>query len=226
MAAQREWYEKDYYKILGVGGRRRQGHHQGVPQARARQPPRHAPRRRRRPRSGSRKSALPTTCWATTRSARSTTRFAGSAPRAVPRRPGVAGPAGTTSTSAPMASATCSARCSTVAVAVVAPRRPPGRSAAPTSRPRSRSTSSTPRRASPPRCYLTSDAQCSTCNGSGAKPGTQPKVCSQCGGRGVVDDNQGFFSFSSPCRACGGGGVTIEQPCPTCHGSRVERRAS
>ena len=73
--------------------------------------------------------------------------------------------------------------------------------------------------------YLTSDAQCNTCNGSGAKPGTHPKTCSQCGGRGVVDDNQGFFSFSSPCRACQGRGVVIEQPCPTCRGSGVERKA-
>jgi molecular chaperone DnaJ len=73
--------------------------------------------------------------------------------------------------------------------------------------------------------HLTSDASCSTCSGSGAKPGTSPTVCSQCGGRGVVDDNQGFFSFSSPCRNCQGRGTVIETPCPTCHGSGVERRA-
>jgi len=73
--------------------------------------------------------------------------------------------------------------------------------------------------------YLTTDAQCGTCSGSGAKPGTAPKVCSRCGGRGVIDDNQGFFSLSSPCPACGGRGVTIEQPCPTCHGTGVEKRA-
>lgn len=72
--------------------------------------------------------------------------------------------------------------------------------------------------------YLTTDAQCGTCNGSGAKPGTSPKVCSRCGGRGVVDDNQGFFSFSSPCQACAGRGVTIESPCPTCRGAGVEKR--
>ncbi len=73
--------------------------------------------------------------------------------------------------------------------------------------------------------YLTSDAQCSTCNGSGAKPGTHPRTCSQCGGRGVVDDNQGFFSFSSPCRACQGRGVVIEQACATCRGSGIEKKA-
>ncbi len=72
--------------------------------------------------------------------------------------------------------------------------------------------------------YLTADAQCGTCAGSGAKPGTSPKVCSRCGGRGVIDDNQGLFSFSSPCPTCAGRGVTIEQPCPTCYGTGVEKR--
>jgi molecular chaperone DnaJ len=73
--------------------------------------------------------------------------------------------------------------------------------------------------------HLTSDAQCSTCQGSGARPGTTPKLCPQCGGRGVIDDNQGLFSFSTPCRRCGGAGTVIEDPCPTCHGSGVEKRA-
>jgi molecular chaperone DnaJ len=49
-------------------------------------------------------------------------------------------------------------------------------------------------------------------------------VCSRCGGRGVIDDNQGFFSLSSPCPACTGRGVVIEQPCPTCYGTGVEKR--
>ena len=72
--------------------------------------------------------------------------------------------------------------------------------------------------------HLTADAQCSSCSGSGARPGTSPKTCSSCGGRGSVADNQGMFSFSQPCRLCGGAGSTIEFPCSTCRGSGIERR--
>jgi molecular chaperone DnaJ len=72
--------------------------------------------------------------------------------------------------------------------------------------------------------HLTSDTSCSTCHGSGARPGTAPKVCPQCGGRGVLDDNQGLFSFSTPCASCAGRGSVITDPCPTCHGAGVERR--
>lgn len=72
--------------------------------------------------------------------------------------------------------------------------------------------------------HLTSDAACTTCSGSGAAPGTSPRVCGVCHGRGVTDDNQGFFSLSAPCQACAGRGVVIETPCPTCRGTGVERR--
>jgi molecular chaperone DnaJ len=69
------------------------------------------------------------------------------------------------------------------------------------------------------------DAPCHTCRGTGAAPGTAPTVCPRCGGRGVLDDNQGLFSFSQPCPTCGGRGVRIETPCPTCHGTGAELRA-
>ncbi len=71
---------------------------------------------------------------------------------------------------------------------------------------------------------LTSEAPCETCHGSGAKPGTSPVVCPQCGGRGVLDENQGLFSFSAPCTRCGGRGVVVESPCPTCGGTGSQRR--
>jgi molecular chaperone DnaJ len=72
--------------------------------------------------------------------------------------------------------------------------------------------------------HLTSDAACSTCHGTGARPGTAPQICTVCGGRGVLDENQGFFSFSQPCTTCAGRGTVITDPCETCRGSGVVRR--
>jgi molecular chaperone DnaJ len=72
--------------------------------------------------------------------------------------------------------------------------------------------------------HLTSEAACSTCHGSGARPGTTPHTCPQCQGRGVLDDNQGFFSFSQPCPNCAGQGYVIDDPCPTCRGTGIEHR--
>lgn len=68
------------------------------------------------------------------------------------------------------------------------------------------------------------DAACDTCAGSGAAPGTSAAVCGACGGAGMVADNQGVFSFQRPCGACGGSGRIIETPCPTCRGDGTVRR--
>jgi molecular chaperone DnaJ len=67
-------------------------------------------------------------------------------------------------------------------------------------------------------------ATCTKCHGSGAEPGTAVSTCPTCGGRGVVAQNQGFFSFSQPCPQCGGSGRIVEQPCSQCRGSGVENR--
>ncbi|ACU54866.1 chaperone protein DnaJ [Acidimicrobium ferrooxidans DSM 10331] len=71
---------------------------------------------------------------------------------------------------------------------------------------------------------VTGEAACSVCKGTGAAPGTVPKTCARCNGTGTVSDNQGFFSFSQPCPACHGRGLIIEQPCPSCHGTGTEHR--
>ncbi len=71
---------------------------------------------------------------------------------------------------------------------------------------------------------LTSDAACSVCGGSGAEPGTFPITCPTCGGSGSVAVDQGPFSFSQVCGRCGGRGQVIEKKCKKCKGSGVERR--
>ncbi len=71
---------------------------------------------------------------------------------------------------------------------------------------------------------LISDVTCTECHGSCAAPGTTPRVCAECSGRGVIDDNQGFFSLSHPCPNCGGRGSFIDTPCPGCAGTGVMTR--
>ena len=59
---------------------------------------------------------------------------------------------------------------------------------------------------------------CETCKGSGAKPGTSPKVCSTCNGGGTVHMRQGFFSIQQTCPHCHGTGKIIPEPCTACSG--------
>jgi len=59
---------------------------------------------------------------------------------------------------------------------------------------------------------------CETCDGSGAKKGTEPVQCSTCGGVGQVRMQQGFFSIQQTCPACKGAGTMIGDPCTDCHG--------
>ena len=71
---------------------------------------------------------------------------------------------------------------------------------------------------------LTSPAPCTNCHGSGARPGTSPKVCAGCNGSGVINRNQGAFGFSEPCTECRGSGSLIENPCDECGGTGVTTR--
>lgn len=63
---------------------------------------------------------------------------------------------------------------------------------------------------------------CSTCKGTGAKPGSEPVTCPACGGRGQVQQTQrtilGSISQIITCPKCHGKGKIISEPCPDCHG--------
>lgn len=68
------------------------------------------------------------------------------------------------------------------------------------------------------------EEDCGECGGSGAAPGTSPRRCPECGGRGVTGRDQGLFAFSETCGRCGGSGVLIDAPCRVCGGAgRVKR---
>ena len=67
--------------------------------------------------------------------------------------------------------------------------------------------------------------ECSTCDGTGASPGTPLGECAECGGKGEVIFGQGGFSVTRPCPACLGRGKVPETPCPTCAGRGQARRS-
>jgi molecular chaperone DnaJ len=69
------------------------------------------------------------------------------------------------------------------------------------------------------------ESTCRHCGGSGGEPGTPVEVCPTCRGAGTVAQSQGFFSIQQPCPQCRGNGKLIEQPCTTCRGRGTEVRS-
>ena len=70
---------------------------------------------------------------------------------------------------------------------------------------------------------------CTTCTGSGAKPGTRPRTCSTCNGAGQVRRATrtpfGIFNQVSACPTCNGSGEVVEDRCETCGGSGQKQTA-
>lgn len=69
-----------------------------------------------------------------------------------------------------------------------------------------------------PKIKIPTLVECMECLGSGAKKGTAPISCVQCGGMGQVTARQGFFSIQQACPRCRGTGKMISDPCGKCRG--------
>ncbi len=65
--------------------------------------------------------------------------------------------------------------------------------------------------------------ECSTCHGTGAKPGTSPETCRKCGGKGkIIYTQQSIFGQVQnvqTCPDCGGKGKVIKEKCSDCYGT-------
>lgn len=70
---------------------------------------------------------------------------------------------------------------------------------------------------------LTLKDECTTCHGTGAKPGTTPVTCSKCGGKGqIVYTQQSLFGMVrnvQTCPDCKGKGKTVKEKCTDCYGT-------
>lgn len=68
---------------------------------------------------------------------------------------------------------------------------------------------------------------CEECSGSGAAAGKSAVQCPDCGGRGQVRFQQGFFSVARSCGRCAGTGQIIKDPCMACKGhGRTQKERS
>ena len=69
--------------------------------------------------------------------------------------------------------------------------------------------------------------RCEKCKGSGAKPGSSPTVCTQCGGQGRIAQ-QGFggmFRMVTTCPNCRGRGTVIKDHCRTAAAGQTSSQA-
>ena len=60
--------------------------------------------------------------------------------------------------------------------------------------------------------------ECTSCHGTGCKPGTSKKTCPHCGGSGTINMSRGFLQVQQTCPYCQGTGEIISDPCPECSG--------
>lgn len=68
------------------------------------------------------------------------------------------------------------------------------------------------------------DEICPECGGKRYRPGTTPKICPVCHGRGQIVTSRGFLTMAQTCPQCGGEGKIIDNPCSACRGKGVVRR--
>ena len=70
--------------------------------------------------------------------------------------------------------------------------------------------------------------KCDVCGGSGAAPGSSPKICPRCGGQGRIQSMRrsafGTFVQVTPCPECRGKGRIIDTPCRNCRGSGLVKK--
>ena len=69
-----------------------------------------------------------------------------------------------------------------------------------------------------PKIKVPTLVECMECLGSGAKKGSSPMDCVQCGGMGQITARQGIFSIQQTCPRCRGQGKVISDPCIKCRG--------